>query len=234
MEKWKLLLSGDEEPLRNMEVDYALWKSAAGREIPPVLRFYGWNPPAVSLGYNQSSENTINTEFCKNSNIPIVRRPTGGSAIFHDRELTYSFCANCESHPLFSSPLESYFSLCRGIIKGLEKLGLKLEIRGFSAGKEPSFTQRDCFSLTTRHDLIHEGKKVVGSAQRRNKDAFLQHGSILLEIRKELWEKIFVEKVDFSKITAVNCLLSKRVLPDELIGNIKEGFEEEFGVDFSG
>jgi len=232
MEKWRLIISGARPPAENMEIDYTLWQSVAKKESPPTLRFYQWDPSAVSLGYNQNAERVINTEFCKDSNIPVVKRPTGGSAIFHDAELTYSFCSHVDGHPSFASPLGSYFAVCRGIINGMKRTGLKLEPRGFSEGKEPSFTGRDCFSLSSRHDLVYGNKKVVGSAQRRNRRAFLQHGSILLAIRRDLWENIFVEEVDFSKITSLNEILGKEVSLNYLIEIIKEGFEETFNVGF--
>jgi lipoyl(octanoyl) transferase len=232
MEKWRLIISGARPPLENMETDYRLWQSAAKKESPPTLRFYQWNPSAVSLGYNQDAEKVINTEFCKTSNIPVVKRPTGGSAIFHDAELTYSFCSNVDEHPSFTSPLGSYLAVCRGIVNGMKRTGIRLEVRGFSEGKEPSFTGRDCFSLSSRHDLVYGNSKVVGSAQRRNKNAFLQHGSILLAIRRDLWENIFIEEVDFSKIISLNELMEKKVPLNYLIEIMKEGFKDAFNVEF--
>jgi len=232
MEKWRIILSGAMPPADNMGIDYALWQSASRGVSPPTLRFYQWNPSSVSLGYNQSAQKVINTEFCKTVNIPIVKRPTGGSAIFHDAELTYSFCGNFGAHHSFPSPLGSYFAVCGGIISGLKKAGAALEIRGFSEGKEPSFTARDCFSLSSRHDLIWNGRKAVGSAQRRNGSAFLQHGSILLDIRKDLWENIFLEKVDFSKIVPLGEMLAETISPGRLIKILREGFEDAFGVVF--
>lgn len=219
-------------PADNMGVDYALWQSTSLGVSPPTLRFYQWNPSSVSLGYNQSAHRVINTEFCKAGNIPIVKRPTGGSAIFHDIELTYSFCGNFSGHRSFASPLGSYFAVCEGIIRGMKKVGASLEIRGFSEGKEPSFTARDCFSLSSRHDLIWNNRKAVGSAQRRNGSAFLQHGSILLDIRRDLWENIFLEEVDFSKIIPLGEMLAETISPNCLIKILKEGFEEAFSVVF--
>ncbi|MBN1446106.1 MAG: lipoate--protein ligase family protein [Candidatus Omnitrophica bacterium] len=232
MEKWRIIISGAKAPEDNMGIDYALWQSAFRGVAPPTLRFYQWNPSSVSFGYNQSAHRVINTEFCKAGNIPIVKRPTGGSAIFHDIELTYSFSGNFNGHPSFASPLGSYFAVCGGIIKGMKKVGASLEIRGFSEGKEPSFTARDCFSLSSRHDIVCNNRKVVGSAQRRNGAAFLQHGSILLDIRRDLWENIFLEETDFSKIVPLDEMLAEKISPEYLIQILSEGFEEAFGVVF--
>lgn len=231
MKKWKLLISGKVDPPLNMGIDYFLWKKVTERNLPPILRFYEWEPSGVSTGYNQNPENLINIDFCINNRIPVVRRPTGGSAIFHDIELTYSFCANYREYNDFLYPLKSYILICRGIIEGMKKTGLNLEIRGFSEGKEPSYTWRDCFSLSSRHDITLNGKKVVGSAQRRNKDAFLQHGSILLDIRKNLWKDIFLNKTDFSKITSLK-EAGVEMSKENLIEFLKTGFEEVFDVEF--
>ncbi|NLG11991.1 MAG: lipoate--protein ligase family protein [Elusimicrobia bacterium] len=232
MKKWRVIISGGMAPAENMETDYALWRSASNGKSVPVLRFYQWSPSAVSLGYNQSPQNIINTDFCKEKNIPVVKRPTGGSAIFHDIELTYSFCGNIKDHPSFALPFASYIAVCRGIINGLQRLGIGAGIRGISESKEPSYTTRDCFSLSSRHDIVANGKKIVGSAQRRNKDAFLQHGSILIDINRELWDNIFTEKTDFSKINTLKELLEDGIAVHTLIAYIKEGFGEAFEVCF--
>jgi lipoyl(octanoyl) transferase len=200
------------------------------QKIPPTLRFYGWQPPGVSLGYNQSAERVVNTEFCRSAGIPIVMRPTGGSAIFHDVELTYSFVAHTGAHPDFASPLTSYFALCRALIAGVENLGAKLEIRGYSEGKEPSFSDRACFVLTSRHDVIHQGRKIIGSAQRRDESSFLQHGSILVGIRRDLWRSIFAERVDFDKIGCLGDILGTNLVPDAMVDPLRQGFQEYFGV----
>ena len=231
MEKWKLLISGSGEPSLNMGIDYFLWEKTGDENFPPVLRFYTWKVPSVSTGYNQSPEKLININFCLENKFPMVRRPTGGSVIFHDLELTYSFCANCKYYKDFSSPFKSYILICKGIIKGMEKMGLRPEIRGVSEGKEPSYTTRDCFSLSSKHDITFEGKKIVGSAQRRNRKSFLQHGSILIDIRKNLWENIFLHKPDFSKVGSLK-EFGVEVGKEKLIEFLKTGFEEVFEIEF--
>jgi len=221
----RLIICENYDPFFNMAFDYFFWKKCQDRENLPVLRFYKWNPSSVSTGYNQDHEKLVNIEFCKKNKIPIVRRPTGGSVLFHDIEITYSFCANLNHHPSFSMPSSTYFIISNGIIKGIEKTGINLKIRGLSDGKEPSFTDFACFSLSSRHDIVFENKKIVGSAQRRNKFSFLQHGSILIDINKDLWENIFLQKVNFSKIGYLKDFLGK-VEEEKLIKFLKEGFKE--------
>ncbi|HOK56766.1 MAG TPA: lipoate--protein ligase family protein [bacterium] len=223
--KCRLIISDNYNPFFNMAFDYYFWQKCIDKKNLPVLRFYKWNPSSVSTGYNQKKESLINLEFCEENKIPIVMRPTGGSAIFHDIEITYSFCANTSHHTFFSSPFSSYIILCKGIIKGIEKKGINFKIRGFSEGEEPSFTDIPCFSLSSRHDIVYNDKKVIGSAQRRNNFSFLQHGSILIDIRKDLWENIFIKEVDFSKIGCLKDIISD-IDEKELMRFLKEGFEE--------
>jgi len=101
MDVWRLIINGKENPSINMGIDFALWKSVSEGKSPPVLRFYQWMPSSVSIGYNQNPERLIDIDFCKKNNIHCVKRPTGGSAIFHDIELTYSFSATTFSFFLF-------------------------------------------------------------------------------------------------------------------------------------
>jgi len=231
MEKWRIIIDGKKNPCLNMGTDYALWKGVSEENSIPVLRFYQWEPSSISIGYNQNVKELINIDFCKENNIYAVRRPTGGSAIFHDIEITYSFSGNISHKKIFLYPLSSYIGICKGIKIGIQKYGINLEIRGYNESKEPSFTKRDCFSLSSRNDLIYQGKKIVGSAQRRNKNSFLQHGSILIDIRKNIWENIFIEKVDFTKITCLKNL-GINVKLENLIDSLKKGFEEVFEVEF--
>ncbi|MCD6408166.1 lipoate--protein ligase family protein, partial [bacterium] len=94
-----------------------------------------------------------------------------------------------------------------------------------------SYTTRDCFSLSSRHDITFKGKKIVGSAQRRNRISFLQHGSILIDIRKNLWENIFLHKTDFSKVGSLK-EFGVEVEKEKLIEFLKTGFEEVFDIEF--
>ena len=221
----RLILCENYDPFFNMAFDYFCWKNFIDLNNYPILRFYKWIPSSISIGYNQKPENLVNIEFCKKNKIPVVRRPTGGSAIFHDIEITYSFCANISHHPYFSMPSSTYFIISNSIIKGLKKIGIKLKLRGFSNGKEPSFTDFACFSLFSKYDIVYNDKKIVGSAQRRNKFSFLQHGSILIDIRKNLWENIFLKEIDFYKIGCLKEIL-KDVNEKDLIKFLRVGFKE--------
>jgi len=229
--KWLVVITQDISPEMNMALDSVMWNKVKKNPEIAVLRFYTWKPSGVSLGANQKPKNLVDIEFCQENNIPVVARVTGGSAIFHDREITYSFSATNDGK-IFPGPMTSYEKICGALKLGLEKLGINVQWRGVSIGKEPSLTDRDCFSLSTRHDLVVNGRKIIGSAQRKDRSSFLQHGSLLIEIQKHLWTKIFLSKPDFSKIVSMSEILNDVPDFDTLIKALKNGFEEFFESNF--
>ena len=213
----------------NMALDSVLWKRARENPEIAILRFYTWRPPGVSLGANQQPAHLVDESFCRAAGIPVVRRVTGGSAIFHDREITYSFTSVNDEH--FAGPMTAYEKICDALRGGLVKLGVCLDKRGFSLGREPSFTRQDCFSLSSRHDLVINGRKLIGSAQRKDKTSFLQHGSLLLKINKDLWSRIFLNPPVFEKVTSLSEFM--HVPPEsEIVKALISGFEEFFGARF--
>ena len=176
--EWRILIDNHLSGPENMSRDRLLLEWAfSDTHAQPVLRFFLWEPPAVSVGYGQST-GEINLLKCKELGIDVVRRPTGGRAIFHHTEFTYSITLP-PAHPLSRmSVLETYNELNSALALGLRNLGLDTKLsRGIpgTAGKNPS-----CFSSTSRYELLVNRKKLVGSAQRRRKGAVLQQGSIMV------------------------------------------------------
>ena len=155
------------------------WAYSSGESLP-VLRFFLWRPPAISLGYLQS-ESDIDAEKCARDGIDIVRRPTGGRAILHSAEFTYSVTIP-PWHPLAKMTiLQTYNEISRALALGLRNLGIPAKLArgtGRINPKNPS-----CFSSTSRYELVVDGKKLVGSAQRRKNggmyirnDELIDHG----------------------------------------------------------
>lgn len=162
-----------------MRVDEALLIQAVDHGTS-TLRFYTWDQPTISLGYFQKDATDVPKAL---SHLPIVRRLSGGGAILHHHELTYSV-ALARTHPAAAKPLELYGSLHRAILRVLGTGGLDAELRG-DAEADPSNRSFLCFARSDQHDIVVGVDKVVGSAQRRRKGAILQHGSIVLK-RSEL------------------------------------------------
>jgi len=159
----------------NMAVDEVLLESAL-RDGICTLRWYRWREPTLSLGYFQSPDDPlIDDRF---TSLPVVRRLSGGGAILHDRELTYS-CAIAPAHPLAAEPASLYMKMHAAIVGELARVGVEVAPRGIAdKGLDGNFL---CFSRGDANDLVLAGHKVLGSAQRRRRGAVLQHGSLLLE-----------------------------------------------------
>lgn len=212
----------------NMDLDERLLNLAIDKEWDvPVLRFYGWSPACVSLGRNQD-DSCVNKEYCAKNGIDIVRRVTGGRALYHDDELTYSFVCPVSFLKNGETIISSYKEISGAIALGFNKLGIAAD---FPENKKIQTKHEYCMSLATGADLSVDGRKLVGSAQYRKKGYILQHGSILYSYDKERIENIFSEKPYDSKI-AVLKELSPKTNGVMLCDALKRGFESFFDITF--
>lgn len=184
----------------NMQIDSDLLdKFIAEHCKEPVFRLYGWSPACVSLGRNQKDD-FIDYAFLKSKNIDVVRRLTGGRALLHDDEITYSFICPASYLKHGENVTESYKEISQFLIDKFKKLGIELEL----GGQKGIHTKFDyCMLISTGADLCYQGKKLIGSAQCRKQGYILQHGSILYDFNKVLLEEIFKEKVDTSSVTSI-------------------------------
>ena len=197
----------------NMAVDEILLENDE-----PVLRFYRWKPAALSLGYNQKFSD-IDADSCKKQGIDIVRRITGGKAVLHDDELTYSFIINESKMP--KGIVESYKIISCAIVKALDKLGIKAEMKE-EVEKAGSAV---CFNDPSYYEITVDGKKAVGSAQKRMNGKLLQHGSLLLGFDADKLGSLFKDDVVKERITALNLDYEelKLALTDSFADNFNEG-----------
>lgn len=160
-----------------MALDEALL-SRARRTGEGVLRLYTWSRPTLSLGRHQTARGRYRIERLRALGIDVVRRPTGGRAVLHDREITYSVTAPCAR----AGPLrESYDRINRLLVVGLAELGVHVAPASQTTSRAPLPGVRPCFETPTAGELIWGGRKLVGSAQWRDREVMLQHGSILLD-----------------------------------------------------
>src|SRR5574341_1098995 len=128
---WRLLVTEPTDGATNMAVDEAVWRGRRAGTSPPTLRFFAWQPPTVSLGYGQPLANDVDIEACRRFGVGIVRRPTGGSAIYHDgpeRELTYSVVAAAVDLGGAADLLQTYHWIGRALLRGLAALGAPVEM----------------------------------------------------------------------------------------------------------
>jgi lipoate-protein ligase A len=244
-EVWRFIDSGNCSPSFNMALDEALLDWHSEGKIPPTIRFYGWNPATLSIGYFQKVEKEINLDAVKEHNLGFVRRPTGGRGVLHEHELTYSVIVS-EDHPEMPKTVtEAYRVISEGILRGFLSLGLDayfavpktLEER--EALKSPRSAV--CFDAPSWYELVVEGRKVAGSAQTRQKGVILQHGSILLDLDEDKLFSLFkypservkerMQKAFKEKAVAINDISKKKITIEEAKGAFKKGFEEGLNIE---
>lgn len=203
----------------NMQIDNDLLNSAISQKLEcPIFRLYGWSPACISLGKNQD-DGFVDRQFLKDTGIDIVRRLTGGRALLHDNEITYSYICPVNYLQNGENVIKSYIEISQILIDKFNKIGIEL---GFGTSKKLNTKFDYCMLLSTGADLCYQGKKLIGSAQCRKNGYILQHGSILYDYDRELLEKIFHEKVETSSITSIreiNPDLSKKDIIDLLSYN---------------
>ena len=176
--QWRLIIDPPASGSWNMAVDDALLEAAQEDGYLPTLRLYSWNPPCLSLGHAQHIRE-VDQEALKKMGWDLVRRPTGGRAILHIDELTYSITGNAEQPILQGGILESYQKISQAFIQMLQKYSLDPRSREESQQAKNQI-EPVCFEIPSNYEITVAGKKIIGSAQARRKNAILQHGAIPL------------------------------------------------------
>lgn len=240
METWRFIDSGDCSPSFNMALDEALLDWHSKGLIPPTIRFYGWKPKTLSIGYFQKVEKEINMEAVKKHGVGFVRRPTGGRGVLHDQELTYSVVVTEEHPKMPASVTEAYRVISEGILRGFQNLGLEayFAVPKTAEEKESLTNPRTavCFDAPSWYELVVEGRKVAGSAQTRQKGVILQHGSILLDLDEDLLFDLFkypnervkerLQRNFKTKAVAINELSERTITYEEAKEAFRKGFED--------
>jgi lipoate-protein ligase A len=242
MPVWQFIDSGERTGAFNMRLDEALARSLARGEADPTIRLFLWKPWAISLGYNQRIED-IRLDRARHDGIDVVRRPTGGRAILHAEELTYSVVMPSGRRGV----LQVYNAISEALVRGLEMFGVRTELQK----SQPDFVEHyrhassiPCFTASARYEIEWEGRKLVGSAQRRfaedEHDVVLQHGSILCgSAHQRLTDYLQIDDADvLSRVQAE--MRDKTVTLADIVGGpvdrrhlascIRRGFEEAWGI----
>lgn len=204
----------------NMQKDSDLLNQAIESKLSvPIFRLYGWKPACVSLGRNQD-ESFLDNGFLKANGVDVVRRLTGGRALLHDNELTYSYVTPVNLIENGDNIIESYKCISGIWIDVFRNLGIELSI----GGQERHITKNNyCMAVSTGADICWNNRKFIGSAQCRKEGYILQHGSILLDYDVEFLDKIFREKTDFSSIVSLKEINGDITL-DDIITVVKKRF----------
>src|SRR4051812_39287116 len=187
MNRWDLIIDGPLDGISNMAIDAALLDEVGKSDSPKtIVRFYQWRRPTISLGRNQLIESAVDQEYCTQHGIDVVHRPTGGRAVLHDDELTYAVVSNdatCFGDNIYANYKRVSEALCEGYCRLGVAAVLAPETR--KAPIERNGTDLPCFISPSRYELTVGGRKVVGSAQRRVRQSFLQHGSMPITCDRE-------------------------------------------------
>lgn len=225
-----------------MAVDEAILKLHSQDLAPPTLRFYSWQPAALSLGYFQQAAEAVDLKKCQALNLDLTRRLTGGRAILHDQELTYSIILR-EDYGLLADSIEkSYQQISRGLVAGLNSLNIKAELKAVDRGKKaPRGHSAACFDAPSWHEIILNQKKLIGSAQRRRDNTILQHGSLpQTEARRDIFNilkynsdqerkkarRLF--KLKSTNLNEAGYSFSKK----ELASALTQGLADKFKIEF--
>ena len=221
IEKWRYLITENNSAARNMAIDRAVLVAISEGLVPPTVRFYTWNPPAISIGYFQSLEEEVDLKECKKYGVDYVRRITGGGAVFHEHELTYSIIIP-ESHPKIpKNIMDSYGNICGAVIKGLKNLGIESKYAPIN-------------------DIVADGRKISGSAQTRKFKTVLQHGTVILDVDvdkmfslllvpdEKIRDKIIADVKQ--RVTSVKNLIKDNIDFNTATASMKKGFENEFNI----
>ena len=237
MSSWELIVDGAIDGGRNMAIDAALLDEVEGsREVQTIVRFYGWRRPTISLGRNQKIENAVDAEYCLANGIDIVHRPTGGRAVLHDDELTYAVISN-DSSRFGETIYGNYKRVSEALCLGYNRLGVPAVLAPDTrkTGLSSNGADPPCFLSPSRYELMAGGRKIVGSAQRRVRRSFLQHGSMPITCNREVLARA-TRLTDGSSLeqemAGVAEFLPERPTLQQLTGVFIRSFQEYFAVEF--
>jgi lipoate-protein ligase A len=237
MEPWHLILDGELDGLSNMAVDAALLDEVEHcDEARTIVRFYRWRRPTISLGRNQKKESSVDTAFCAEEGMDIVHRPTGGRAVLHDNELTYAVASNDRQH--FGETIyANYKSVSEALCLAFQRLGVPAVLAPETRREPHTVNAPDlpCFMSPARYELTAGGRKIVGSAQRRLRRSFLQHGSMPIRCDREtLARATFMADPGplYKEMAGLAEILPAAPSTAELTNALVGGFQERFGIGF--
>jgi lipoate-protein ligase A len=234
---WRFIDTGVNNGFFNMAIDESMLDAHLRDLVPPTLRVYRWSPPALSLGYFQSLEKDVSQEKCSELGIDVVRRLTGGRAVFHHNELTYSIVTS-EKYGLPEAVEQSYKFLCEGLVAAYRTLGLEVSL----VSQDRGISSAACFTNAGSADLTFQGRKIAGSAQRRKGDTILQHGSLPISLDPQLFSSILkfpsasvrdrVLTAFTEKVTSISEVLGNPIGWQELKEALFEGFQQALNINF--
>jgi lipoate-protein ligase A len=233
---WRLLPYAIGNPAWNMAADEAIFQTYLEGGVPPTLRFFGWDPATLSVGYFQDLEREIRLDRLCNLGYGLVRRTTGGRAVLHDRELTYTVVAGVRDG-LPDGLRDSYLYISKALAAAFQTCGITVSLHATGAPRHAR--SGACFEAPSWYELTVDSRKLVGSAQYRKAGSFLQHGSILLDfsgaklaslLKTAATGPALEEELERKVISFAG--LGQAIAPEELAGIIAAAFTNLYRIEF--
>jgi len=237
MPAWQLILDNALDGTSNMAIDAALLNEVEHSETSrTIVRFYRWKRPTISLGRNQKIDAAVDKAFCEGHGVDVVHRPTGGRAVLHDDEITYAVASN-DNTTFGDTIYANYKSVSEALCVGYRSLGVPAILAPETRRVSTSVDGMDlpCFVSQSRYELTVEGRKIVGSAQRRLRRSFLQHGSLPIRCDREklaLATRMPDSSLLYEEMAGVAEFLSERPSIEKLTDALIAGFRTRFGIEF--
>ena len=239
--QWRLIIDVPRNGAWNMALDEAILESVARKENLPTLRLFTWNPFCLSLGYAQPVSD-VNLSALEKNGWDLVRRPTGGRAILHAEELTYSVTAPQDEVRVKGSVLFSYQQLSRALLYALKIIGIDADSKPVENNRTDNKQNPVCFEVPSNYEITYEGKKIVGSAQARRLSGVLQHGAIplsgditriiqVLNFSTEASKYIAARQLEL-RASTLESILKRSITWDEFAEDIIWGFQKELNMNF--
>lgn len=235
-DRWRLVVDGPRDAYMNMAIDEAVFTRTRTEHYRPTLRFFQWEKPSISYGYAVAVEKELDIHYCQSNGIQIVRRITGGGVVFHKCDITFTIVFPENLVPDTGSVLSSYKFINDTFIAGLKNFGIDGGFYDLSEqSEEKSGGENVCFIKPTKYDVVYEGKKLVGNAQRRKKGYILNHGSLLFsnDYKKMLpCLKVPNPEKMAQMATTIESLAGKGTTRQAVIDALVEGLAKKLNVQF--
>ncbi len=236
---WRLIVDGEADGPTNMALDDAILEAVSEEASLPTLRFYGWSPPCLTLGRSQPQAEA-DLEACRAAGVDVVRRPSGGQAILHGDELTYSIALLQSDPRAEGGVLEVYRLLSDGLLDGL----CRLDVCAVSAAGKPDGAVRTpiCFETPAACEIVADGRKLVGSAQWRARGAVLQHGTLPLhgDLARIVRYLAFSEEERevqarglLARATTLEAVMGRRLPFEQVAEGLRAGLAQILNVTFA-
>ena len=225
MTSWQLIITPKLSGEQNMQYDLKMFDDFEKDNISSTLRIHSWKPKCISYGYSQKMDSLLDCKLARKQGWDIVKRPTGGGIVFHNEaEVTYSLVTAIDNPKLPKGLVPSYAKISEAVVYALKSVGVKARIARIQNTEHRTQNTGLCFSYPAEYEIVVDGKKIVGSAQKRGKRALLQQGSIFVRNTANGGEQGGV---------SVKEILGRKVAFDELSSALINGFKVELGIEFN-